>query len=421
MSYQIKQSSTSYPLVFLMIQSADHISGATGLSPTVTLSKAGGSFAGPSGSVTEIANGWYRVAGNATDSNTLGPLILHASGTGADPVDMLFEVVAHDVQDAVRLGLSALPNAAANANGGLPILSSSGSTLAYTVSTLTTYTGNTPQTGDSFARIGSTGSGLTSLAPASTALSTAQWTNGRAAALDNLDAAVSTRSTYAGGDTGGTTTLLARLTSTRAGLLDNLDAAITTRLATAGYTAPPSAATVAAAAWDLTTSGHTTAGTFGAAMNAAGSAGDPWATSLPGSYGSGTAGKIVGDNLNATVSSRLASASISLSAGAVTVGTNGDKTGYSLTQSFPTNFASLAITGGGLVSVNLAQTLSAARALDAVADTSLTLNDAAHAAIAGAAGKESCSGTAYLVKTPSTGTVIRSFQLDSATSPTSRT
>lgn len=42
--------------------------------------------------------------------------------------------------------------------------------------TLTTYTGNTVQTGDSFARIGATGSGLSSLAPASTALSTAVWT-----------------------------------------------------------------------------------------------------------------------------------------------------------------------------------------------------------------------------------------------------
>ncbi len=33
----------------------------------------------------------------------------------------------------------------------------------------------------------------------------------------------------------------------------------------------------------------------------------------------------------------------------VTVATNNDKTGYSLSQSFPTNFASLAITGGGAV------------------------------------------------------------------------
>lgn len=41
-----------------------------------------------------------------------------------------------------------------------------------TVGTLTTYTGNTPQTGDAYARIGATGSGLTSLASA-TNLSTA--------------------------------------------------------------------------------------------------------------------------------------------------------------------------------------------------------------------------------------------------------
>lgn len=55
------------------------------------------------------------------------------------------------------------------------------------VDTLTTYTGNTPQTGDSFARIGATGSGLTSLAPSATALSTAQWTNARAGYLDNIN------------------------------------------------------------------------------------------------------------------------------------------------------------------------------------------------------------------------------------------
>ena len=35
--------------------------------------------------------------------------------------------------------------------------------------------------------------------------------------------------------------------------------------------------------------------------------------------------------------------------GQVTVATNNDKTGYSLTQAFPTNFSSLAITAGGAV------------------------------------------------------------------------
>ena len=37
----------------------------------------------------------------------------------------------------------------------------------------------------------------------------------------------------------------------------------------------------------------------------------------------------------------------------VTVGTNNDKTGYSLTQSFPANFATLVISAGGIVDINL--------------------------------------------------------------------
>lgn len=67
--------------------------------------------------------------------------------------------------------------------------------------------------------------------------------------LANLDATVSSRSTYAGGDTTGTTTLLGRLTSGRASNLDNLDQTVSSRLAASGYTAPPSAASVASAVW----------------------------------------------------------------------------------------------------------------------------------------------------------------------------
>lgn len=119
----LKQSSTAQSLPFLLVSSTDHIAGVTGLSPTVTLSKAGGSFASPSGAVTEIGNGWYKVAGNATDTNTLGSLILHATGTGADPVDVEFAVVAFDPQDSVRMGQTALPNADAEASGGLATLS----------------------------------------------------------------------------------------------------------------------------------------------------------------------------------------------------------------------------------------------------------------------------------------------------------
>lgn len=45
---------------------------------------------------------------------------------------------------------------------------------------------------------------------------------------------------------------------------------------------------------------------------------------------------------------------INLASGNVTVGTNSDKTGYSLSQAFPSNFAALSITAGGLVDITQA-------------------------------------------------------------------
>jgi len=86
-------------------------------------------------------------------------------------------------------------------------------------------------------------------------------------------------------------------------------AAGSTGEALAGATAP-SAASVADAVWDEVLSGHLTAGTTGNALNAAGSAGDPWSTALPGAYGAGTAGKLIGDNVNATISSRATQTSV---------------------------------------------------------------------------------------------------------------
>jgi hypothetical protein len=101
MCYEIKQGSTDQPLLFLLVDSTDHVTPETGKSPTVTISKNGGSFASPAGAVSEIANGWYKVAGNATDNGTLGPLILHAEATGCDPQDVIYHVVATDPLVAV--------------------------------------------------------------------------------------------------------------------------------------------------------------------------------------------------------------------------------------------------------------------------------------------------------------------------------
>lgn len=53
--------------------------------------------------------------------------------------------------------------------------------------------------------------------------------------------------------------------------------------------------------WDELTSGHTTAGTTGKALTDASSAGDPWSTALPGAYGAGTAGDIIGNDIAAVL------------------------------------------------------------------------------------------------------------------------
>lgn len=121
---QRQQSSTSYLITFLMVDSADHVTGKTGLTPTVTISKDGAAFGSPSGAVSEIGNGWYALAGDATDRDTLGDLLIHATGTGADPVDDRYCIVPWNPFDATRLGLTAVPNAVAGATGGVAIVGS---------------------------------------------------------------------------------------------------------------------------------------------------------------------------------------------------------------------------------------------------------------------------------------------------------
>lgn len=102
--------------------------------------------------------------------------------------------------------------------------------------------------------------------------------------------------------------------------LANLDVPVSTR-STLG----------AAAVWDEPIAAHLIAGTVGSALNGAGTAGDPWNTPLPGAYASGTAGHLLSHRLDAPVSSCLPAASV------------------------PANFASLAISTGGLVDCNVLQ------------------------------------------------------------------
>lgn len=69
-------------------------------------------------------------------------------------------------------------------------------------------------------------------------------------------------------------------------------------------------AEIADAVWDELLSGHAIVGSAGASLQAAGSAGDPWSTLIPGVYGAGSAGFILGTNIDATVSSRASQTSV---------------------------------------------------------------------------------------------------------------
>ncbi len=82
--FELKQNATDKVIPFLMVSSANHIDGATGLSPAVTLSKNGGAFAAPAGAVSETGHGWYKLT-PAADTNTTGSLIIHGEAAGADP------------------------------------------------------------------------------------------------------------------------------------------------------------------------------------------------------------------------------------------------------------------------------------------------------------------------------------------------
>jgi hypothetical protein len=101
--------STDRNIKVFMTAASDHITGATGLTLTVGLSKADATtFSTITPTVTEISNGWYQLAMTGTHHNVLGDLAIHITAEGADPTDLQYEVVAYDSQSATTLGLSNL-------------------------------------------------------------------------------------------------------------------------------------------------------------------------------------------------------------------------------------------------------------------------------------------------------------------------
>lgn len=86
-------SGTTPTIVFLLVSSADDKTAAAGLTPTVTISKAGGAFVAASNSPSEISAGFYKVTLTLTETNTAGALVILATATGADAWRDIHQVV----------------------------------------------------------------------------------------------------------------------------------------------------------------------------------------------------------------------------------------------------------------------------------------------------------------------------------------
>lgn len=129
---------SSYTRAFLLVSTSDHITGLTGQTPVITLYKGASTSSSSStgAGVKEMTNGWYNIALSSNDTSVLGDLVIHATSTGGDPTDWVDQVVAFNLNDSVRLGLTALPNANAAAAGGLMILGSN-NTAAITLGPIT--------------------------------------------------------------------------------------------------------------------------------------------------------------------------------------------------------------------------------------------------------------------------------------------
>jgi hypothetical protein len=136
------------PILFFLTAAADHVSGITGASPVVTISKNGGAFAAPAGAVSEVGDGWYRLVPAGADVMTNGIFVLHASAEGADPADVKCQVVAFDPYDAapslpeITGGVLRTPLAESYAGNGQE------GTLTQLLYGLTAILGNVSQSGD---------------------------------------------------------------------------------------------------------------------------------------------------------------------------------------------------------------------------------------------------------------------------------
>ncbi len=90
------------------------------------LSKNGAAHGNTSATLTAIGSGDYYVELTAGEVDTIGLNIVRYKSANTAEAKVIFQVVSYDPYDPMRMGLTSLPNAAADAAGGLPISDAGG-------------------------------------------------------------------------------------------------------------------------------------------------------------------------------------------------------------------------------------------------------------------------------------------------------
>jgi len=255
-----------------------------------------------SGGATSDVNGMYALTFDATDTNTVGELDLSVDVAGALVVWKTFFVLEETVFDLYYA-------AAADGEVVLQGVTHTGAVIP----TVTALTGNTAQTGDNFARIGVNGAGLSNIdLPNQTMDITGNITGNLSGSVGSVTGAV-------GSVTGAVT-------------VGALNANVIT------------AASINASAmdgkgdWNIGKTGYSLTQAF--PTNFA----DMAIVVTTGELTIGTNNDKTGYSVSALASNVITAASIAASAMDGKGDWNIGKTGYTLTQSFPTNFADMAIT-----------------------------------------------------------------------------
>ena len=116
-------------LFFHAVDATDGLTAETGLTGAGRISKNGAATAATSANISEIDStnmpGRYYIEFTAAELDTLGIIEFRFKAAACAEVAARGQVVPFDPYDATRLGLTALPNAAAAANGGLATVDAS--------------------------------------------------------------------------------------------------------------------------------------------------------------------------------------------------------------------------------------------------------------------------------------------------------